>query len=193
MRPTRRFSQAISGGDGISLLVEIDGPEAARAAEADGARGLVVRGDLAGLRQATELPILWCAPGAADAASDADADAFLLVFDRSSDEELARTLEEAAALGLDSVVNVRTTEELTTALERADPEILMLSARERGGDMLEHLLDLLPDVPAGKLAIADAAGADAEEVAELERAGFDAVIVAAQDLAALGRDRAGTA
>jgi indole-3-glycerol phosphate synthase len=47
------------------------------------------------------------------------------------------------------------------------------------------VLELLPDVPAGKLAIADAAGASAEQVAELERAGFDAVIVAAGDLAGL--------
>ena len=59
MRRTRRFSQAISEGDGISLLVDVDGPDAARRAEAGGAEALVVRGAVAGVREATALPILW--------------------------------------------------------------------------------------------------------------------------------------
>ena len=62
-RGSRRFSQAISEGDGISVIVDVDGPDAARAAEADGAEALVVRGALAGIREATELPILWCGGG----------------------------------------------------------------------------------------------------------------------------------
>jgi indole-3-glycerol phosphate synthase len=78
-------------------------------------------------------------------------------------------------------VEARSEEELEQALEQVDPEIFLLSAN---GD-LDRVLELLPDVPAGKLAIADAAGASAEDVAELERAGFDAVIVAAGDLAGL--------
>ena len=36
------------------------------------------------------------------------------------------------------------------------------------------MLDLLPDVPAGKLAIADVPAATREDIAELERAGVDA-------------------
>jgi indole-3-glycerol phosphate synthase len=39
------------------------------------------------------------------------------------------------------------------------------------------LLELLPDVPAGKLAIAELASASRDEVLELERAGVDAVLV----------------
>ena len=39
------------------------------------------------------------------------------------------------------------------------------------------MLELLPDVPAGKLAIADLQSADRGTVAALERAGFDAVLV----------------
>ena len=39
------------------------------------------------------------------------------------------------------------------------------------------LLGLLHDVPAGKLAIAELHDATAEEVAELERSGIDAVLV----------------
>ena len=39
------------------------------------------------------------------------------------------------------------------------------------------MLDLLSDVPAGKLAIADLGGVTQEELDELERAGVDAVLV----------------
>ena len=39
------------------------------------------------------------------------------------------------------------------------------------------MLDLLPDVPAGKLVIAELAAPTDEDVDELERAGVDAVIV----------------
>ena len=41
------------------------------------------------------------------------------------------------------------------------------------------MLALLPDVPAGKLAIAELAFASRDDVLQLERAGFDAVLVAA--------------
>ena len=42
---------------------------------------------------------------------------------------------------------------------------------------LDRVLELLPDVPAGKLAIAELFGASREDVEELERAGVDAVLV----------------
>ena len=46
-----------------------------------------------------------------------------------------------------------------------------------GVDPVESVLALLPDVPAGKLAIAEVAAASRNEVLQLERAGFDAVLV----------------
>jgi indole-3-glycerol phosphate synthase len=46
---------------------------------------------------------------------------------------------------------------------------------------------LLPDIPAGKLAIADLDVTTPDEIAELERAGVDAVIVAAHSIAGLVR------
>ena len=49
------------------------------------------------------------------------------------------------------------------------------------------MLELLPDVPAGKLAIAELTGASREDVEELERAGIDAVLVSG-DVAALVGD-----
>lgn len=185
VRGTRRFSQAIAEGDGISLLASIADAEDARRADAEGARGLVVTGTLE--RTVTELPLLWRGLGAADDARRAEADAYLLVVSdlRDDDGRLEMLHRDALELGLDCVVETRSEEELEQALEQVDPEIFLLSAR---GD-LERVLELLPDVPAGKLAIADGAGASAEDVAELERAGFDAVIVAASDLGALAGGR----
>jgi hypothetical protein len=55
-------------------------------------------------------------------------------------------------------------------------------------DPLAVLLGLLHDVPAGKLAIAELHDATADDVAELERSGVDAVLVAPGDVAALISD-----
>src|SRR2546422_9510406 len=74
-----RFSQAISEGDGISVVVEVHDAESARAAEGEGAEALVVRGDVQGVREATELPILWRAAGPAAGAARVRARACLVV------------------------------------------------------------------------------------------------------------------
>ena len=50
------------------------------------------------------------------------------------------------------------------------------------------MLDLLPDVPAGKLAIAELAASSADDVGALERAGFDGVIVEPRNVADLVGD-----
>jgi voltage-gated potassium channel Kch len=68
-------------------------------------------------------------------------------------------------------------EHLEFVLEELDPEVLVLGSD--GDEPLAEALELLPDVPAGKLAIADVGASSREEVVELERAGVDAVIVAA--------------
>jgi indole-3-glycerol phosphate synthase len=188
MRGSRRFSQAISEGDGISLLAEVDDAANAAAAEARGAEGVVVRGTVAGIREATELPILWCLESSLAEAQSAGADACLIVVEGLEDEDdrLERLHQEALDLGLDCVVEARDEDELQLALERVDPEIFLLSAGRgnvHGG--LEHVLGLLPDVPAGKLAVAELAAADGDDVRELERAGVDAVIVGFADVAAL--------
>ena len=49
----RRLSQAISEGDGISVVVPVDGPEPARAAEEQGAEALALHplAPRAGLRE----------------------------------------------------------------------------------------------------------------------------------------------
>jgi indole-3-glycerol phosphate synthase len=184
MTSERRFSQAISEGDGISVIAEVADAESARTAAEQGAEGLIVSDSVGGLRESTPLPILWRGEGAPSAARAAGADACLLSpgsLDDEGSETLERLYSEASELGLDCVVRVRDEDELETVLDRLDPEILLLSGDRPHGDEtpLDAVLRLLGDVPAGKLAIADVEVFDREEIAELERAGVDAVIVAA--------------
>jgi indole-3-glycerol phosphate synthase len=186
--PDRRFSQAISEGDGISIIAAVEDAEAARRAESERAEALVVRGDARRVREATTLPILWRADVPLEEASDV-ADAYLLVFERHEDDEegLAELHVHALELGLDCVVDVRNEEELERALDALDPEIFLLSPREANGghSALQSVLAMLPNVPAGKLAIADLQHTTRADVAELERAGVDAVIVRAASVGEL--------
>jgi indole-3-glycerol phosphate synthase len=191
MMGQRRLSQAISEGDGISLIAPATDAEAAVAAEHGGAEGIVVDRDLPGVREATTLPILWRVDTSPAEALNAGADGLLLSA-ASLDEDaehVERRWRESHDIGLECVVEVRDADELELALERLDPEIFLLAPQESGDadDPLESVLDLLPDIPAGKLAIADVEVTTPDEIAELERAGVDAVIVASQNLAGLVR------
>jgi indole-3-glycerol phosphate synthase len=185
----RRFSQAISEGDGISVIVPVADPGSAGAAEQQGAEALVLTRSVEGLSEATGLPVLWRGEGGLGAAERAGADACVIVVENAAEDGdlLERLHDEALELGLDVVVDVRDEEELELALERLDPEIVLLSSRDADEDQeaLDRVLELLPDVPAGKLAIADVAVGGREDVVALERAGVDAVIVGAGDVAAL--------
>ena len=187
MRHPRRFSQAISEGDGISIIVAAGDADTARTAEAEGAEAILVRGRVEGVREATTLPILWCMPGSTRDAHTAEADAYLLVYDDLADDErrLEELHDEVVELGLDCVVDVRSDEEIEAALERIDPEIFLLSGGGGGRAALDRVLELLQDVPAGKLAVAEVPQATRTEVDALERAGFDAVIVEPGGVAAL--------
>jgi indole-3-glycerol phosphate synthase len=183
-----RFSHAIAEGDGISVIAAVEDPDSARAAEEQRAEALVVRSDPTAVRSATSLPILWRAAVSLEQASTA-ADAVMLVFDTLDEDDgrLETLHERALELGLDCAVEVRNEEELEQALDRIDPEIFLLSPLEAEGDetALEVVLDLLAAVPAGKLAIADLPLTTRDEIAELERAGMDAVIVQQRDVSLL--------
>jgi hypothetical protein len=156
----RRLSQAISEGDGISLIVAVRDAEAAQRAEAGGAEALLAEDALDAIRASTALPIVTSAGSAGDAR---------IVCPGDEDVELGE--------GVELVVQVEREEELDEALERFDPELFVLAAPDGDGDRLEHVLDLLSDLPAGKLAIADLRDATQPEIDELERAGVDAVLV----------------
>ena len=105
-------------------------------------------------------------------------------------DSLERYHREAIELGLDCVIEVGSEEDLEHARERIDPDIFLLSSRSADPDEeeLDRVLDLLPDVPAGKLAIAEIPVSDRDDVLALERAGIDAVIVRTGTVAALVGD-----
>ena len=190
MTAERRFSHAIAEGDGISVIAAVEDADAARAAEAQRAEALVVARDPAALREATGLPILWRAETDLEQAAQA-ADAVVLALSDEEGREIREQQrhQQALDLGLDCVVEVQTEAGLERALELLEPEIfLLVPSRDAPDGPLEAVLELLAEVPAGKLAIADLAVTTEDEVQELERAGCDAVIVHAEDVSPLVGD-----
>jgi hypothetical protein len=162
---TRRLSQRISEGDGIAIIVRVGDADAARAAQEEGAKAIAVDRQIDGIRAQTTLPLLWLATE-----SPVDCDAVAV---RPEDGGVV-------ANGLETVWEVRDEDELEAALEEHDPDIFLISPapEDDESDPLDLALELLPDVPAGKLAIADVDVGHRDEVLKLERAGFDAVLVA---------------
>jgi hypothetical protein len=181
----RLLSQAIAEGDGISVLVEVADAASAGVAEEQGAEGLVIRGRIGAIRNGTDLPVLGF--GSGHEVGDVDA---LVVDVARHGGSVGEIVDAASVDGLECVLLVRDEDELEEVLELVDPEILLLSAdaAEDGQQALERLLELLPDIPAGKLAIAELTGASREDVLELERAGVDAVIVSSRDVGSLVGD-----
>ena len=180
------MSHAISEGDGISVLVDVDDAEAARAAESQGAEGVVVVRRLAeGVRASTRLPILLYAvdPDAAERRGRDRASS------RAADDEswLAETIEHARRAWAGERREGRGRGGAgARARARRPGDPAALGGDEPDGEApLERLLDLLPDVPAGKLAIAELPHPTRDDVAELERAGVDAVLVGAGDVGGL--------
>jgi indole-3-glycerol phosphate synthase len=174
---SRRLSQAISEGDGISVIAHVSSLAEALAARDQGAEALAISHDIPGLREETTLPILWRGRPDWVTARAAGADACVV----SGDEEPAETLELVAFVSNEEI--------LAELLEHADPEVFMLGLPPGDGanveEVFEAVLDLLPDVPAGKLAIAEVAVQTRDEVEALERAGMDAVLVEGGNVAAL--------
>ena len=114
------------------------------------------------------------------AVESAHADACCLVVEQVENGRLLENLyTQAAELGLECALDVHDEEELETALERVDPEILILSDRgtERRREDLERTFELLADVPAGKLVISESRIASRREVVALEEAGVDALLL----------------
>ena len=175
-----RLSQAIAEGDGISILVEVADAASAATAEKQGADGLAARAGASAVRASSQLPLLHF--GSMFDASGVAADAVVIRSDLVM-------WDEAHALGLEPVVRVLDSDDLERALQQFDPGVFLLSVEPGSDDdPLEVLLGLLHDVPAGKLAIAELHNATADDVAELERSGIDAVLVAPGDVAALISD-----
>ena len=188
-----RFTQAISEGDGISVIPELDGDIADLAvlAEEAGAEAVAVSDDdAAAARAATTLPIVVDGVRALSEVNElasAEVDGCVFVYDdlaADAGELLTDLLPAAEVLGTDCAIEVREPDDLAEILEQLDPEILVAASRDpRDEDELEHVLDLLADVPAGKLVVARPRRPVArEQIVALERAGVDAVLVSGDSL-----------
>jgi indole-3-glycerol phosphate synthase len=172
-----RFRQAISEGDGISVVPMLHGEveDLARLAEEAGAEAVAVQpADVGRVRASTSLAILVRGGNPAEL-TESGADAWIVPFGEEADAAVARARE----LDLDCAVEVRDEEALEEALERIDPDIILISEQglEDDEEDLERTLDLLADVPAGKLVISEARVIAREQVIALERAGVDAILV----------------
>jgi hypothetical protein len=164
-----KVSQAIAEGDGISFIVEVNDATIARDAEGLGADLLAAIDGVNSVRITSQLPLLHL--GRMFDASGADADAVVIKPDLAM-------WDEAHSHGLECVVRVREPDDIERVLRYFDPEVFLLSVPEDADDNpLTVLLELLHDVPAGKLAVAELRDATPDDVAELERSGVDAVLV----------------
>jgi indole-3-glycerol phosphate synthase len=183
-----RFSQAISEGDGISVIPALEGGigTLAPAAAAAGAEAISVAtvAEVEHARDAVAVPVLVresvSALDAVERVRAAGADAFVVDFEQlaHAGESLEELYAEALELDVDCVLAVRDEDELARALERVDPDIVLVARQDRGDEEeLERTLDLLADVPAGKLVIAESGLVARAQVLALERAGVDAIIV----------------
>jgi hypothetical protein len=155
----RSLSHAIAEGDGISPIALVEDVETAQRAEANGAEALALLGDVAGVREATSLPIL-CYSTGLDGVDRADA--CVVRADQADRTEVG---------DCELALWVSDEEQLEEVLARFDPELLLLEGT------VEEVLGLLADVPAGKLVIAELRETTGAEFDDLERAGVDAVIV----------------
>jgi indole-3-glycerol phosphate synthase len=187
-----RFSQAISEGDGISIVPVLDAEVAAVAATAEeaGAEAIAVSTKEAQeARAATSLPLI--VDGGVYDRQNVErlavvgADGWIAVVDPDGreGERVDELLPIALGLGVDCALEVWDAENLADVLARFDPEILVIAhpRPDKAEDELEYILDLLPDVPAGKLVIARVRSEMLpEQVIALERAGVDAVLVGAE-------------
>ena len=174
----RRLSHAIAEGDGISLVATVVDPDAARAAEAAGAEGVLVPSGheerLGAIREAVSVPIVfsWDFENA-DRLAGADA-CIISVGNGSNLEHVEHGHLELEDFEL--ALRVTEEEQLEAVLERFDPELFVLAGT------LEQVHELLAEVPAGKLVLAELPSLTNEDVEELERAGVDAVIVRDREL-----------
>jgi indole-3-glycerol phosphate synthase len=138
--------------------------------------------DLRAARAACDLPILRkdfiVDPYQLYEAAVYGADAVLLIVRALEDRELRAMYEEARGLDLDCLVEVHDAEELQRALE-LDAEVIGINNRDLDDGTVDvsTTYELMPDVPAGKTAVAESGISSRAELEELERVGVDAVLI----------------
>jgi indole-3-glycerol phosphate synthase len=107
------------------------------------------------------------------------ADALLLIVAALQPDELKRLHAEALALDLDVLVEVHAREELQTALDVVDPDVIGINNRDLTDFTvdIDRTFELLADVPAGKTVVSESGFHTREQLDELERVGVDAVLI----------------
>lgn len=204
-RPDRSFHEALAG-PGISLIAEhkrrspsagairedLDLPEVVSAYVEGGATAISVLteeshfgGSLDDLRQAraiTDLPIIRkdfvVDPYQLLEAAEAGADAVLLIVAALEPAELSELSAEAGSLGLDVLTEVHDADELAVALEVGAGLIGINNRDLRTFDVdVQRTFDLLAEIPAGKVVVAESGIRTPDQVAELDRVGVDAILV----------------
>jgi indole-3-glycerol phosphate synthase len=204
-RPERAFIEALAA-PGISLIAEHKrrSPSAGAIREdlqladvvgayvAGGASALSVLteeshfgGSLDDLREArslTELPIIR-KDFVVDSyqlleAADAGADAVLLIVAALDRSQLAELAGSARALGLDVLVEVHDESELEIAVESGAELIGINNRNLRTFEVdLQTTFDLLAEIPAGTVVVAESGISTHEQVASLDQVGVDAILV----------------
>ena len=109
----------------------------------------------------------------------AGADAILLIVAALAPDDLADLHREAVGLDLDVLVEVHDEDELTTALEVVDADVIGINNRDLADFSVDvdRTYQLLSDVPAGKTVVSESGFHTREQIDDLERIGVDAVLV----------------
>lgn len=184
--------QAYERGGAAAVSVLTDGPHFDGRLE-----------DLAAARAAIELPVLRkdfiVEPYQVIESAAWQADAILLIVAALERGRLADLYHQARDLDLDVLVEVHGPDELQVALDTIDPDIIGINNRDLTDFTVDitRTHDLMTDVPAGKIVVAESGFYSREQIEELERVGCDAVLVGealmrADDLAEATRVLAGS-
>lgn len=166
------IAQAYERGGAAALSVLTEGPHFGGALA-----------DLEEARGAVELPILR-KDFMVDAyqvyeAAVAGADAILLIVAALEPKDLVALYNDAVGVDLDVLVEVHDEDELETALEAIDMDVIGINNRNLVDFTVdvERTYELLSDVPAGKTVVSESGFHTREQIEELERVGVDAVLI----------------
>ncbi|MDP2709865.1 MAG: indole-3-glycerol phosphate synthase TrpC [Solirubrobacteraceae bacterium] len=139
--------------------------------------------DLREARRASALPILRkdfiVDPYQLYESAAAGADAILLIVAALDAKLLVALYGEARALDLDVLVEVHDEDELASALERVDADVIGINNRDLTDFSvdIERTFELLVDIPAGKTVVSESGFHSRDQLDALERVGVDGVLV----------------
>jgi indole-3-glycerol phosphate synthase len=133
-------------------------------------------------KQFTEIPVLRkdfiVDPYQVYEAAAYEADAVLLIVRILADETLVACMQAADAVGIDPVVEIHSAAELRTALG-VGARVIGINHRDLRTFQVDPGLSerLVPEVPAGKILIAESGIQSAEEVQRMRRLGVHALLI----------------